>query len=88
MPFHLVHQDIAKLNTDAVVNAANSRLRMGGGVCGAIFNAAGPFQLQNACDRIGGCDVGSAVITPAILFIITVAAACGKKKALKAVEYA
>ena len=57
--------DIAKLCTDAVVNAANERLQAGGGVCGAIFRAAGYRRLQNACDRIGHCDTGSAVITPA-----------------------
>lgn len=36
---------------------------MGGGVCGAIFAAAGPRQLQQACDRIGSCETGEAVIT-------------------------
>ena len=57
--------DITKLKTDAVVNAANSGLRAGGGVCGAIFRAAGVDQLQAACDKIGHCPTGSAVITPA-----------------------
>ena len=57
--------DITKLNTDAVVNAANSGLQAGGGVCGAIFRAAGYEQLQDACDKIGHCRTGSAVITPA-----------------------
>ncbi len=56
--------DITELNTDIIVNAANSGLQAGGGVCGAIFNAAGHFQLQNACDQIGHCDTGFAVITP------------------------
>ena len=55
---------ITDLNTDAVVNAANSGLKAGGGVCGAIFKAAGCTQLQEACDEIGHCDTGSAVITP------------------------
>ena len=59
----IVKSDITKLNTDAVVNAANSGLKAGGGVCGAIFKAAGYECLQNACDKIGHCDVGSAVIT-------------------------
>ena len=56
--------DITKLDTDAIVNAANSALQAGGGVCGAIFKAAGHHRLQEACDKIGHCDVGSAVITP------------------------
>lgn len=55
---------IIKLDVDAIVNAANSSLLMGGGVCGAIFRAAGPAELQAACDRIGHCNTGSAVITP------------------------
>lgn len=55
---------ITDLDTDAVVNAANDGLWAGGGVCGAIFKAAGYDELQEACDKIGHCDVGSAVITP------------------------
>ena len=55
---------ITFLDTDAIVNAANEGLFAGGGVCGAIFKAAGYEQLQKACDRIGHCDTGSAVITP------------------------
>ena len=63
MPFEILHTDITKLQVDAIVNAANSRLRQGGGVCGAIFSAAGAEKLQAECDRIGYCDVGSAVLT-------------------------
>ena len=55
---------ITDLSTDAIVNAANDGLWAGGGVCGAIFKAAGHKKLQTACDEIGHCDVGSAVITP------------------------
>ncbi len=55
---------ITELDTDAIVNAANSDLLAGGGVCGAIFRAAGYGPLQDACDKIGHCDTGSAVITP------------------------
>ena len=55
---------ITKLSTDAIVNAANSELWEGGGVCGAIFSAAGADELQAACNKIGGCNTGDAVITP------------------------
>lgn len=55
---------ITDLGTDAVVNAANDGLWAGGGVCGAIFEAAGYKQLQDACSKIGHCDTGSAIITP------------------------
>ena len=55
---------ITSTGAQAVVNAANKYLQMGGGVCGFIFRAAGPERLQRACDAIGGCRTGSAVITP------------------------
>ena len=55
---------ITRLEVDAVVNAANSRLQNGGGVCGAIFQAAGAAELQAACNKIGKCSTGNAVITP------------------------
>lgn len=64
MPFQIVRNNIADMHVDAVVNAANNRLQMGSGVCGAIFSAAGPDQLQSACNTIGGCATGDAVITP------------------------
>ena len=56
---------ITNIKADAIVNAANSSLRHGGGVCGFIFDAAGPKELSIACSKIGHCDTGSAVITPA-----------------------
>ena len=56
---------ITELHTEAVVNAANEGLWEGSGVCGAIFRAAGSEELARACDAIGHCDTGSAVITPA-----------------------
>ena len=55
---------ITELNVDAIVNAANSQLQKGGGVCGAIFSEAGPSELENACSNIGFCETGNAVITP------------------------
>lgn len=57
-------QDITKLDVDCIVNAANSQLRHGGGVCGVIFAAAGAKELQDACNQYGYCDTGDAVITP------------------------
>ncbi len=65
MPLEIVRHDITKLNVDAIVNAANPSLKMGGGVCGAIFKAAGADELQAACDEIGDCQVGQAVMTNA-----------------------
>jgi len=64
MPFKIILHDITTMNTDAIVNAANSSLKEGGGVCGAVFRRAGSHELQEACDRIGSCPTGSAVITP------------------------
>lgn len=55
---------ITELAADAVVNAANSALMMGGGVCGFIFRGAGVGKMTEACMKIGHCDTGSAVITP------------------------
>ena len=63
MPMKIVRNDITKMSVDAIVNAANIKLQMGGGVCGAIFSAAGAEKLQEECDSIGTCDVGQAVIT-------------------------
>ncbi|MBR3364985.1 MAG: macro domain-containing protein [Solobacterium sp.] len=55
---------ITNLKTEIIVNAANSRLLQGSGVCGYIFKAAGAEKLQEACYKIGSCPTGSAVITP------------------------
>lgn len=63
MLLEIIQDDITKIKADAIVNAANSGLQMGGGVCGAIFRAAGAEDLQKACDEIGECPVGEAVFT-------------------------
>lgn len=54
--------DITQMEVDAIVNAANDRLILGGGVAGAIARAGGP-SIQEECNRIGGTYVGGAVIT-------------------------
>lgn len=64
MPFTIVRQDITKMQVDAIVNAANTELAMGGGVCGAIFRAAGPAELQAACNRVSPIKTGESAITP------------------------
>ncbi|MCM3601209.1 macro domain-containing protein [Robertmurraya korlensis] len=63
MPLEIIRHDLTKMKVDAIVNAANTELRMGGGICGAIFQAAGVKELTQACEKIGGCSVGQAVIT-------------------------
>lgn len=63
MPFQIVRNDITKMKTDVIVNAANTQLKYGSGVCGAVFNAAGKDRLIAECEKIGHCDVGSAVVS-------------------------
>jgi O-acetyl-ADP-ribose deacetylase (regulator of RNase III) len=71
MTITITQGKITYSKTDAIVNAANSGLREGGGVCGAIFHAVHKVggrsayqQLTQACRDIGHCPTGDAVITP------------------------
>jgi len=59
-----IQGDITQVAVDAIVNAANSRLEAGSGVCGAILKAGGP-EIFEECRKIGGCPTGSAVATGA-----------------------
>ncbi|MFZ2444914.1 MAG: macro domain-containing protein [Syntrophobacteraceae bacterium] len=58
----LVRGDLTELAVDAVVNAANAGLQLGGGVAGAIRMKGGP-SIQEECNRIGRIKVGEAAIT-------------------------
>jgi O-acetyl-ADP-ribose deacetylase (regulator of RNase III) len=60
----LLDSDITEMDTDAIVNAANAQLVLGGGVAGAIRQKGGP-AIQQECDKIGGTFIGGAVITTA-----------------------
>ncbi|MBU1276751.1 MAG: O-acetyl-ADP-ribose deacetylase [Proteobacteria bacterium] len=70
----LTQGDITQAGTEAIVNAANSRLAGGGGVDGAIHRAGGP-EIMAQCRKIGSCPTGEAVITTA-----------GKMKAKKVIH--
>jgi len=64
MPFIILRQDLTTMHVDAIVNAANIQLKMGGGLSGAIFKAAGAPRLRKACDALAPIATSDAVITP------------------------
>ena len=59
---HIVQGDLTEQDVDAVVNAANNDLQLGGGVAGAIRRKGGP-AIQEECDRIGPIPMGEAAMT-------------------------
>jgi O-acetyl-ADP-ribose deacetylase (regulator of RNase III) len=59
---HILKGDLTQHHADAVVNAANNDLKLGGGLAGAIDRAGGP-EIQADCDRHGPIEVGQAAIT-------------------------
>lgn len=63
MGFRLALGDITKMQTDAIVNASNPSLKETPGICRAIFQAADTEALTRACEKIGKCRPGRAVIT-------------------------
>ena len=60
----ILEADITEMQTEAIVNAANAQLILGGGVAGAISKKGGP-EIQEECNKTGGTFVGGAVITNA-----------------------
>ena len=64
MPLKIIRQDITKIECDAIVNPSNRHLYPGGGADLSIHEAAGP-ELLAYCEKLGGCEVGKAKITPA-----------------------
>lgn len=64
MPFSIERNDLARMDVDAIVVAANEKLQITGGVGSDVAEAAGFDKVQAACDEIGYCPTGAAVSTP------------------------
>ena len=64
MPFQIIREDVVHAKADVIVNPASRTLRPTGGASSAIFQAAGATQMRAACEAIGGCPPGDAVLTP------------------------
>src|SRR5580704_12641028 len=58
----ILQGDVTEMSVDAIVNAANNDLQLGGGVAGAIRRKGGP-SIQQECNEIGSIPVGGAAIT-------------------------
>jgi len=58
----ILQGDLTEMDVDAIVNAANNDLQLGGGVAGAIRRKGGP-RIQAECDEIGTIPVGGAALT-------------------------
>lgn len=65
MPFTIERNDLARMNVDAIVVTANEELQITGGAGLAVARVAGLEEMQAACNAIGRCPTGSAVLTPA-----------------------
>ena len=59
----LFEGDITSLEVDVIVNAANSKLLKGTGVCDAVFAAAGSWYLEDQCKLKAPCEVGNVIMT-------------------------
>lgn len=65
LPFHIIRNDITKVNADAIVNTANPKVAIGGGVDSAIYKAAGREKLLEARRKIGTLMPGEVAATKA-----------------------
>ncbi|MBR3505351.1 MAG: macro domain-containing protein [Clostridia bacterium] len=63
MPLQFIREHVTRFPADVIVNPANRNLRPGEGLSRAVFEAAGP-RMRAACEAIGGCEPGGAVLTP------------------------